>query len=124
MLAEGGASATTATTTTSGGLGGVLEEALTRFAVMQRQTEEHFRVWMDRLARLHSDSEQSESEQGGGRQSSFLPSSESQETLAAWRMAQLSASVNATYAAPSATACSSTAATAPEQPVDPNLLNV
>ncbi|XP_031433545.1 uncharacterized protein C18orf25 homolog isoform X1 [Clupea harengus] len=112
LLAEGGA--------TSSGLGGVLEEALTRFAVMQRQTEEHFRVWMDRLARLHSDSDQSESEQGGGRgrQSSFLPSSESQETLAAWRMAQLSASVNATFPTQNAT-CSG----APDS-VDPNLLNV
>ncbi|KAL2100048.1 hypothetical protein ACEWY4_004442 [Coilia grayii] len=118
LLAEGGA-ATTTTTTSGGVLGGVLEEALTRFAVMQRQTEEHFRVWMDRLARLHSDSDLSESEQGGGRQSSFLPSSESQETLAAWRMAQLSASVNATYTTPGATTCSG----APES-VDPNLLNV
>ncbi|XP_043085856.1 uncharacterized protein C18orf25 homolog isoform X1 [Puntigrus tetrazona] len=77
----------------SGTLGGVLEEALTRFAAMQRQTEERFRVWMDRLTRLHSDDDLSSSENQEGRShvSSFLPSSESQETLAAYQMARLSA---------------------------------
>ncbi|XP_059381824.1 protein ARK2N-like isoform X1 [Carassius carassius] len=77
----------------SGTLGGVLEEALTRFAAMQRQTEERFRVWMDRLTRLHSDDDLSSGENQEGRShvSSFLPSSESQETLAAYQMARLSA---------------------------------
>lgn len=77
----------------SGSLGGVLEEALTRFAAMQRQTEERFRVWMDRLTRMHSDDDLSSSENPEGRShvSSFLPSSESQETLAAYQMARLSA---------------------------------
>ncbi|KAG7481431.1 hypothetical protein MATL_G00066740 [Megalops atlanticus] len=40
------------------GLGSVLEEAMTRFAVMQRRTEERFRVWME-LTQLHSDKESS-----------------------------------------------------------------
>ncbi|XP_076836430.1 protein ARK2N isoform X1 [Brachyhypopomus gauderio] len=79
----------------SGSLGGVLEEALTRFATMQRQTEERFRVWMERLTRLHSDddNDQSSSENPEGRSnvSSFLPSSESQETLAAYQIARLNA---------------------------------
>ncbi|XP_028830336.1 protein ARK2N isoform X1 [Denticeps clupeoides] len=85
LLDEGG---------TNSSLGGVLEEALTRFAVMQRQTEERFRVWMDRLAHLHSDNDQSDSElaEGRGRDSSFLPSSESQETMAAYQMARLRSS--------------------------------
>ncbi|XP_018943946.1 uncharacterized protein C18orf25 homolog isoform X1 [Cyprinus carpio] len=76
----------------SGTLGGVLEEALTRFAAMQRQTEERFRVWMDRLTRMHSDDDLSSSENPEGRShvSSFLPSSESQETLAAYQMARVS----------------------------------
>ncbi|XP_026118313.1 protein ARK2N isoform X1 [Carassius auratus] len=76
----------------SGTLGGVLEEALTRFAVMQRHTEERFRVWMDRLTRMHSDDDLSSSENPEGRSnvSSFLPSSESQETLAAYQMARVS----------------------------------
>ncbi|XP_036382737.1 uncharacterized protein C18orf25 homolog [Megalops cyprinoides] len=39
-------------------LGSVLEEAMTRFAVMQRRTEERFRVWME-LTQLHSDKESS-----------------------------------------------------------------
>jgi hypothetical protein len=38
-------------------IGSVLEEAMTRFAVMQRQTEERFRVWMEKLTRLDSDDE-------------------------------------------------------------------
>ncbi|XP_035377372.1 uncharacterized protein C18orf25 homolog isoform X1 [Electrophorus electricus] len=79
----------------SGSLGGVLEEALTRFATMQRQTEERFRVWMERLTRLHSDddNDQSSSENPEARSnvSSFLPSSESQETLAAYQIARLNA---------------------------------
>ncbi|XP_051960336.1 protein C18orf25 homolog isoform X1 [Xyrauchen texanus] len=77
----------------SGSLGGVLEEALTRFAAMQRQTEERFRVWMERLTRLHSDDDLSSSENPEGRShvSSFLPSSESQETLAAYQMARINA---------------------------------
>ncbi|XP_057216117.1 uncharacterized protein C18orf25 homolog isoform X1 [Triplophysa rosa] len=78
-----------------GSLGGVLEEALTRFAAMQRQTEERFRVWMDRLTRMHSDDDLSSSETQEGRShvSSFLPSSESQETLAAYQMARMNASM-------------------------------
>ncbi|XP_055036118.1 protein ARK2N isoform X1 [Misgurnus anguillicaudatus] len=76
-------------------LGGVLEEALTRFAAMQRQTEERFRVWMDRLTRLHSDDDLSSSENPEVRSqvSSFLPSSESQETLAAYQMARMNANL-------------------------------
>ncbi|XP_033890604.1 protein ARK2N-like isoform X2 [Acipenser ruthenus] len=38
-------------------IGNVLEEAMNRFAVMQRQTEERFRVWMDKLTRLDTDDE-------------------------------------------------------------------
>ncbi|XP_051537447.1 uncharacterized protein C18orf25 homolog isoform X1 [Myxocyprinus asiaticus] len=77
----------------SGSLGGVLEEAFTRFAAMQRQTEERFRVWMERLTHLHSDDDLSSSENTEGRShvSSFLPSSESQETLAAYQMARINA---------------------------------
>ncbi|XP_035248336.1 uncharacterized protein C18orf25 homolog isoform X2 [Anguilla anguilla] len=80
-------------------IGNVLEEAMTRFAVMQRQTEERFRVWMEKLTRLDSDEDSSknssdprEPRRHSGRQrgprpsppSSFLPSSESQETLASY----------------------------------------
>ena len=83
----------------------VLEEAMTRFAVMQRQTEERFRVWMEKLTRLDSDDEDetskrsSDAQEGGGRgrrpqhrgrrpspPSSFLPSSESADTMAAYMM--------------------------------------
>ncbi|XP_061118424.1 uncharacterized protein C18orf25 homolog isoform X2 [Conger conger] len=80
-------------------IGNVLEEAMTRFAVMQRQTEERFRVWMEKLTRLDSDEDSSknssdprEPRRHSGRHrgprpsppSSFLPSSESQETLASY----------------------------------------
>ncbi|KAK1883797.1 putative protein C18orf25 like [Dissostichus eleginoides] len=41
------------------GIGSVLEEAMTRFAVMQRQTEERFRVWMEKLSHLDSDNDSS-----------------------------------------------------------------
>ncbi|XP_072517605.1 protein ARK2N isoform X1 [Salminus brasiliensis] len=105
-----------------GSLGGVLEEALTRLAAMQRQTEERFRVWMERLSRLHSDDEDDENEPRSGaepggrsRDSSFLPSSESQETLAAYQMARLSS-------APPL-AAQSTALNGILDPPDPNLLN-
>ncbi|XP_041825746.1 uncharacterized protein C18orf25 homolog isoform X2 [Melanotaenia boesemani] len=79
------------------GIGSVLEEAMTRFAVMQRQTEERFRVWMEKLAHLDSDNDSSKrsSDAPEGRQgarlsppSSFLPSSESAETMAAYMLAQ------------------------------------
>ncbi|XP_039606550.1 uncharacterized protein C18orf25 homolog isoform X2 [Polypterus senegalus] len=36
-------------------IGNVLEEAMNRFAVMQRQTEERFRMWMEKLTRLDTD---------------------------------------------------------------------
>ncbi|XP_017573502.1 uncharacterized protein C18orf25 homolog isoform X1 [Pygocentrus nattereri] len=101
-------------------LGGVLEEALTRLAAMQRQTEERFRVWMERLSRLHSDDDENEPQSGaepGGRShaSSFLPSSESQETLAAYQIARLNN-------APPLTPQSSTLNGILDSP-DPNLLN-
>lgn len=82
------------------GIGSVLEEAMTRFAVMQRQTEERFRVWMEKLAHLDSDNDSSkrssDAHEGqhhsqGGRlspPSSFLPSSESAETMAAYMLAR------------------------------------
>ncbi|KAF6729126.1 uncharacterized protein FQA47_018389 [Oryzias melastigma] len=79
------------------GIGSVLEEAMTRFAVMQRQTEERFRVWMEKLAHLDSDNDSSkrssdapEGQQGAkpSPPSSFLPSSESAETMAAYMLAR------------------------------------
>ncbi|XP_041667046.1 uncharacterized protein C18orf25 homolog isoform X2 [Cheilinus undulatus] len=80
------------------GIGSVLEEAMTRFAVMQRQTEERFRIWMEKLAHLDSDNDSSkrssdalEGQQQGGRlspPSSYLPSSESAETMAAYMLAR------------------------------------
>ncbi|XP_020509005.1 uncharacterized protein C18orf25 homolog isoform X2 [Labrus bergylta] len=79
------------------GIGSVLEEAMTRFAVMQRQTEERFRIWMEKLAHLDSDdsskrsSDAHEGQQQGGRPSppsSYLPSSESAETMAAYMLAR------------------------------------
>lgn len=84
-------------------IGSVLEEAMTRFAVMQRQTEERFRVWMEKLTRLDSDDDDDSSKHSSdpreGRRhrhraprptppSSFLPSSESQETMAAYMLAR------------------------------------
>ncbi|KAG7476989.1 hypothetical protein MATL_G00088660 [Megalops atlanticus] len=78
-------------------IGNVLEEAMTRFAVMQRQTEERFRVWMEKLTRLDSDEDSSKNSSDPREPkkhhhraprpsppSSFLPSSESQETLASY----------------------------------------
>ncbi|XP_066567729.1 protein ARK2N isoform X1 [Amia ocellicauda] len=38
-------------------IGNVLEEAMNRFAVMQRQTEERFRMWMEKLTRLDTEQE-------------------------------------------------------------------
>lgn len=80
------------------GIGSVLEEAMTRFAVMQRQTEERFRIWMEKLAHLDSDNDSSkrssdalEGQQQGARPSppsSYLPSSESAETMAAYMLAR------------------------------------
>lgn len=79
------------------GIGSVLEEAMTRFAVMQRQTEERFRIWMEKLAHLDSDNDSSkrssdalEGQQGArpSPPSSFLPSSESAETMAAYMLAR------------------------------------
>ncbi|XP_076018161.1 protein ARK2N isoform X2 [Genypterus blacodes] len=83
------------------GIGSVLEEAMTRFAVMQRQTEERFRIWMEKLAHLDSDNDSSKrsSDALEGTQqpsrgarpsppSSFLPSSESAETMAAYMLAR------------------------------------
>ncbi|XP_037340652.2 uncharacterized protein C18orf25 homolog isoform X2 [Pungitius pungitius] len=83
------------------GIGSVLEEAMTRFAVMQRQTEERFRVWMEKLAHLDSDNDSSKRSsdapegpqqqrpsQGRRPSSSFLPSSESSETMAAYVLAR------------------------------------
>lgn len=72
---------------------------MTRFAMMQRQTEERFRVWMERLAHLDSDdSSKRSSDAPEGRQnpqearpsrpSSFLPSSESAETMASYMLAR------------------------------------
>nr|XP_046230681.1 uncharacterized protein C18orf25 homolog isoform X2 [Scatophagus argus] len=83
------------------GIGSVLEEAMTRFAVMQRQTEERFRIWMEKLAHLDSDNDSSKrsSDAVEGQQqpaqgarpsppSSYLPSSESAETMAAYILAR------------------------------------
>nr|XP_020476745.1 uncharacterized protein C18orf25 homolog isoform X2 [Monopterus albus] len=83
------------------GIGSVLEEAMTRFAVMQRQTEERFRIWMEKLAHLDSDNDSSKRSSDalegplhpsqGARPSppsSFLPSSESAETMAAYMLAR------------------------------------
>ncbi|KAM3599400.1 uncharacterized protein V6R79_004886 [Siganus canaliculatus] len=91
------------------GIGSVLEEAMTRFAVMQRQTEERFRVWMEKLAHLDSDNDSSKrssdavegqphSAQGAhpSPPSSYLPSSESAETMAAYILAQDNNSLNPT----------------------------
>ncbi|XP_029300614.1 protein ARK2N isoform X2 [Cottoperca gobio] len=88
------------------GIGSVLEEAMTRFAVMQRQTEERFRVWMEKLAHLDSDNDSSkrssdavEGQQQGVRPSppsSFLPSSESSETMAAYMLARENNSLTST----------------------------
>ncbi|XP_041816252.1 uncharacterized protein C18orf25 homolog isoform X2 [Chelmon rostratus] len=85
------------------GIGSVLEEAMTRFAVMQRQTEERFRIWMEKLAHLDSDNDSSkrssdalEGQQQGARPSppsSYLPSSESAETMAAYMLARESNSL-------------------------------
>lgn len=84
------------------GIGSVLEEAMTRFAVMQRQTEERFRVWMEKLAHMDSDNDSSKrsSDALEGAQeprptppSSFLPSSESAETMAAYMLARESNSL-------------------------------
>lgn len=70
---------------------------MTRFAVMQRQTEERFRIWMEKLAHLDSDNDSSKrsSDAPEGQQaaqlsppSSFLPSSESAETMAAYMLAR------------------------------------
>ncbi|XP_021446191.2 uncharacterized protein C18orf25 homolog isoform X2 [Oncorhynchus mykiss] len=82
-------------------IGSVLEEAMTRFAVMQQQTEERFRVWMEKLTRLDSDDSGDSSIHSSDAPvrhrhraprpslpSSFLPSSESQETMAAYMLAQ------------------------------------
>lgn len=90
------------------GIGSVLEEAMTRFAVMQRQTEERFRVWMEKLAHMDSDNDSSKrsSDALEGQQhpsqeprpsppSSFLPSSESAETMAAYVLARESGSLAA-----------------------------
>ncbi|XP_036385931.1 uncharacterized protein C18orf25 homolog isoform X2 [Megalops cyprinoides] len=89
-------------------IGNVLEEAMTRFAVMQRQTEERFRVWMEKLTRLDSDEDSSknssdprEPKKHSGHHraprpsppSSFLPSSESQETLASYGIGRQSVAV-------------------------------
>ncbi|KAM9841216.1 protein ARK2N isoform 2-T2 [Aulostomus maculatus] len=83
------------------GISSVLEEAMTRIAVMQRQTEERFRIWMEKLAHLDSDNDSSKrsSDAPEGQQhpshgarpsppSSFLPSSESAETMAAYMLAR------------------------------------
>lgn len=83
------------------GIGSVLEEAMTRFAVMQRQTEERFRIWMEKLAHLDSDNDSSKrssdalegqhhssQEPRPAPPSSYLPSSESAETMAAYILAQ------------------------------------
>ncbi|KAM9306989.1 protein ARK2N isoform 3-T4 [Pholidichthys leucotaenia] len=91
------------------GIGSVLEEAMTRFAVMQRQTEERFRVWMEKLAHLDSDNDSSKRSSDGpeGQQypsqgarpsppSSFLPSSESAETMAAYMLARESNTLSQT----------------------------
>ncbi|TNN43293.1 putative protein C18orf25 [Liparis tanakae] len=91
------------------GIGSVLEEAMTRFAVMQRQTEERFRVWMEKLAHLDSDNDSSKrsSDAPEGQQrpaqgarpsppSSFLPSSESSETMAAYMLARENNSLTST----------------------------
>ncbi|XP_031716192.1 protein ARK2N isoform X2 [Anarrhichthys ocellatus] len=91
------------------GIGSVLEEAMTRFAVMQRQTEERFRVWMEKLAHLDSDNDSSKrsSDALEGQQrpsqgvrpsqpSSFLPSSESSETMAAYMLARDNNSLTST----------------------------
>lgn len=86
------------------GIGSVLEEAMTRFAMMQRQTEERFRVWMERLAHLDSDDSSKRSSDAPegpqnpqdarpSRPSSFLPSSESAETMAAYMLARESNSL-------------------------------
>ncbi|XP_068190855.1 protein ARK2N isoform X1 [Antennarius striatus] len=87
------------------GIGSVLEEAMTRFAVMQRQTEERFRVWMEKLAHLDSDdSSKRSSDAPEGQQhpsqvarpsppTSYLPSSESAETMAAYILARESSSL-------------------------------
>ncbi|KPP67933.1 hypothetical protein Z043_113424 [Scleropages formosus] len=93
------------------GIGSVLEEAMTRFAAMQRHTEERFRLWMEKLTRLDSDDDSSKDSGGGDKgvgeaeepvggrvaprpspPSSFLPSSESVETLAAYAIARQSVS--------------------------------
>jgi hypothetical protein len=95
-------------------IGSVLEEAMTRFAVMQRQTEERFRVWMEKLTRLDSDDSVDSSihsSDAPGRlhrhrhraprpSSSFLPSSESQETMAAYMLARENANVTMSSMAP------------------------
>ncbi|KAM8828409.1 protein ARK2N isoform 3-T4 [Spinachia spinachia] len=89
------------------GIGSVLEEAMTRFAVMQRQTEERFRVWMEKLAHLDSDNDSSKRSsdapegpqrpsQGRRPSSSFLPSSESSETMAAYVLARENNSLSST----------------------------
>lgn len=88
------------------GIGSVLEEAMTRFAVMQRQTEERFRVWMEKLAHMDSDNDSSKrssdalegqphpsQEPRPTPPSSFLPSSESAETMAAYVLARESGSL-------------------------------
>lgn len=87
-------------------IGSVLEEAMARFAVMQRQTEERFRVWMEKLTRLDSDDDDSSKHSSdtldhrrGTRHSppsSFLPSSESAETMAAYMLARDNASLTPT----------------------------
>ncbi|XP_015195498.2 protein ARK2N isoform X2 [Lepisosteus oculatus] len=46
-------------------IGNVLEEAMNRFAVMQRQTEERFRMWMEKLTRLDTDEEAKQQDEPG-----------------------------------------------------------
>ncbi|XP_041706419.1 uncharacterized protein C18orf25 homolog isoform X2 [Coregonus clupeaformis] len=95
-------------------IGSVLEETMTRFAVMQRQTEERFRVWMEKLTRLDSDDSGDSSIRSSdapGRHHrhrvprlssarSFLPSSESQETMAAYMLARENANITMSSMAP------------------------
>ncbi|XP_064421338.1 uncharacterized protein C18orf25 homolog isoform X2 [Latimeria chalumnae] len=44
-------------------IGSVLEEAMNCFAEMQRQTEERFRVWMEKLTRLDTDEDTKQQQQ-------------------------------------------------------------
>ncbi|XP_062867640.1 uncharacterized protein C18orf25 homolog isoform X2 [Trichomycterus rosablanca] len=96
------------------GMGGVLEEALTRVVAVQRRTEERFRAWMERFSRLHSDDDGGDADgRPYGRNPEGRGHVGSQGAQTAYRILQLNED-NAPPPLNSAHSCV----------LDPNLLNV